>query len=199
VNLPTYKNGAGMSVEPKDIDAEIAAQLRRGEATAIGRLYDRYGRLAYGLALRMLNDRGAAEDVVQDAFLDVWRNAGSFDTSRGTVRNWLLSIVHNRAIDRVRGAARIRRETQLEAAERTAGVPDAWEALSLELERTQIREAFAQLPDAQRRTLELAYFGGYTHVEIARQMDVPLGTVKGRMRIGLEKMRSFLQARGVTA
>jgi len=188
-----------MTVEPKDIDGDIAAQLRQGEATAIGRLYDRYGRLAYGLALRVLNDRTAAEDVVQEAFLGVWRNAGSFDTSRGTVRNWLLSIVHNRAIDRVRGTARIRREAQLEAAERTAGVPDAWEALSLELERTQIREAFAQLPDAQRRTLELAYFGGYTHVEIARQMDVPLGTVKGRMRIGLEKMRSFLQARGVTA
>jgi RNA polymerase sigma-70 factor, ECF subfamily len=187
-----------MTVEPKDIDGDIAAQLRQGEATAIGRLYDRYGRLAYGLALRVLNDRTAAEDVVQEAFLGVWRNAGSFDTSRGTVRNWLLSIVHNRAIDRVRGTARIRREARLEVAEGIAGVPDAWEALSLELERTQIREAFAQLPDAQRRTLELAYFGGYTHVEIARQMDVPLGTVKGRMRIGLEKMRSFLEARGVT-
>ena len=188
-----------MTVEPKDIDGDIAAELRQGEATAIGRLYDRYGRLAYGLALRVLNDRTAAEDVVQEAFLGVWRNAESFDTSRGTVRNWLLSIVHNRAIDRIRGTARIRQEARLEAIERTAEVPDAWEALSLELERKQIQEAFAQLPDAQRRTLELAYFGGCTHVEIARRMDVPLGTVKGRMRMGLEKMRSFLQARGVTA
>jgi len=119
--------------------------------------------------------------------------------SRGSIRNWLLSVVHNRAIDRVRGTAKIRTETHLGAVERRAEVPDAWEALSLDLERRQIQEAFAQLPEAQRRTLELAYFGGYTHVEIARRMDVPLGTVKGRMRMGLEKMRSFLQARGVTA
>src|SRR5260370_27664641 len=118
---------------------------------------------------------------------------------RGKVRNWILSIVTNRAMERIRGTARLRREAQLEAIERTAEVPDAWEALSLQLERKQIQEAFAQLPDAQRRTLELAYFGGCTHVEIARGMDVPLGTVKGRMRMGLEKMRSFLHARGVTA
>jgi RNA polymerase sigma-70 factor, ECF subfamily len=189
----------GMTVESKDIDGEIAAQLRRGEAIAIGRLYDRYGRLAYGLALRILNDRSAAEEVVQDAFLGIWRNAGSFDAARGSVRNWLLSIVHHRAVDRVRGTARIRGETQLEAAERKAEVPDAWQALSLDLERQQIREAFALLPENQRQTLELAYFGGFTHAEIARRMDVPLGTVKGRMRMGLEKMRSFLQARGVTA
>ncbi|HEV2012515.1 MAG TPA: sigma-70 family RNA polymerase sigma factor [Candidatus Dormibacteraeota bacterium] len=188
-----------MSVGPKDVDGEIAAQLQRGDAAAIGRLYDQYGRQAYGLALRIVNDRGAAEDVVQDAFLRVWRAAGSYDTSRGTLRNWLLSVVHNRAIDRVRGTAKIRRETHLGAIERRAEVPDAWAALSLDLERKQIQEAFAQLPEAQRRTLELAYFGGYTHAEIARRMDVPLGTVKGRMRMGLEKMRSFLQARGVTA
>ena len=188
-----------MTVESRDIDGEIAAQLQRGEATAIGRLYDRYGRLAYGLALRILKDRSAAEEVVQDAFVGAWRNAKGFDASRGSVRNWLLSIVHHRAIDQVRGTARIRREAQLEAIERTAEVPDAWQALSLDLERQQIREAFALLPDAQRQTLELAYFGGLTHAEIARRMEVPLGTVKGRMRIGLEKMRSFLQARGVTS
>jgi RNA polymerase sigma-70 factor, ECF subfamily len=188
-----------MRVEPKDADGEIAAQLKRGEPAAVGRLYDRYGPLAYGLALRILNDRGAAEDVVQDAFLGLWRNAGSFDPSRGSIRGWLLSIVRNRAIDRLRGTAKRRTETQLETIERSAEVPDAWEALSLELERKQIQEAFAQLPEAQRRTVELAYFGGYTHAEIARQMDVPLGTVKGRMRMGLEKMRSFLQARGVSA
>lgn len=188
-----------MSTESRGVDEEIATQLKRGEPEAIGRLYDRYAALAFGLALRILNDRGAAEDVVQEAFLSVWRNAQSFDASRGGIRNWLLSIVHNRAIDRVRGTARIRYEEQLQALERTAQVPDAWEALALELERKQIQEAFAKLPEAQRRTLELAYFRGYTHAEIARRMEVPLGTVKGRMRIALEKMRSFLQARGVTA
>ena len=175
----------------------MAAQLKRGDSTALESLYDRYGRLAYGLAFRILNDRSAAEDAVQDAFLAVWRNAAGFDTSRGSLRNWLLSIVRNRAIDRLRGNARIHREVQLESVERAAEVPDAWQAVAVDLERKQIREGFAELPDAQRRTLELAYFGGYTHVEIASRMQVPLGTVKGRMRIGLEKMRSFLVARGV--
>jgi RNA polymerase sigma-70 factor (ECF subfamily) len=187
-----------MSGEPDDRDGEMAAQLKRGEATAIESLYDRYGRLAYGLALRILNDRNAAEDVVQDAFLGVWRNAGSFDVSRGSLRNWLLSVVHHRAIDRLRGTAKTRQEAQLESIERTAGMPDPWEAVALDLERKQILEAFQQLPEAQRLTLELAYFRGYTHTEIARHLNLPLGTVKGRMRMGLEKMRSFLQARGVT-
>lgn len=177
----------------------MAAQLQRGDAMGVEALYDKYGRLAFGLAFRILNDRTAAEDVVQEAFLGLWRNARSFDSSRGNLRGWLLSIVHNRAIDRLRGATRMRKESQIETVERLIEVPDAWEAVSAHLERRQIREGFAQLPDAQRQTLELAYFGGYTHQEIAGQMGVPLGTVKGRMRMGLEKMRSFLQARGVTA
>src|SRR5260370_7362477 len=102
-----YQNGAGMSVEPKDVDREIAAQLQRGDAAAIGRLYDQYGRQAYGLALRILNDRGAAEDVVQDAFLGVWRAAGSYDTSLATLRNWLLSAFPNHSIELFRRTANI--------------------------------------------------------------------------------------------
>src|SRR5260370_32706796 len=126
-----------MSVGPKDVDREIAAQLQRGDAAAIGRLYDQYGRQAYGLALRILNDRGAAEDVVQEAFLGVWRAGGSYDTSRGSIRNWLLSVVHNRAIDRVRGTAKIRTETHLGAVERRAPGPDAPEGPPPRLERRQ--------------------------------------------------------------
>ena len=188
-----------MSGELKDESVDMAARLERKDATAVEALYDRYGRLAFALAFRILNDRNAAEEAVQDAFLDLWRNPRSFDASRGSIRNWLLAIVHNRAIDRLRGASKRRLETQLDSAQRAADLPDAWEAVSLDLERAQIREGFQHLPEAQRRTLELAYFGGYSHTEIARQMNVPLGTVKGRMRIGLEKMRSFLQARGVPA
>ncbi len=180
-----------------DRDAEMAAQLQRGDVAAVESLYDCYGGLAYGLAFRILNDTSAAEDVVQDAFVAVWRHGGKFDASRGSLRNWLLSIVRNRAIDRLRRRARVRGEVELETAERMVEVPDLWQTVSLELERKQVQEAFARLPEAQRRTIELSYFGGYTHVEIARQMNVPLGTVKGRMRIGLEKMRAFLQARGV--
>jgi RNA polymerase sigma-70 factor (ECF subfamily) len=182
-----------------DQDGEMAAQLQRGDATGVEALYDKYGRLAFGLAFRILNDRTAAEDVVQEAFLGLWRNAGSFDSGRGNLRGWLLSIVHNRAIDRLRGTTRMRKETQIETVERLVGAPDAWETVSAHLERSQIREGFASLPQSQRQTLELAYFGGYTHLEIAGKMGVPLGTVKGRMRMGLEKMRTFLQARGVTA
>jgi RNA polymerase sigma-70 factor, ECF subfamily len=188
-----------MSGEPTDQDSQMAARLKRGETTAIESLYDRYGRLAYGLAFRILNERGAAEDVVQDAFVSVWRNAAGFDASRGSLRNWLLSIVRNRAIDRLRGSTRIRSEIDLADAEPRPQVPDAWETVALDLERKQIQEGFGELPDPQRQTLELAYFGGYTHVEIASRMNVPLGTVKSRMRIGLEKMRTFLTARGVMA
>lgn len=186
-----------MSGESSDQDKQMAAQLQRGESTAIESLYDRYGRLAYGLAFRILNERGAAEDVVQDAFVSVWRNAAGFDTSRGSLRNWLLSIVRNRAIDRLRGGARVRSELQLESVAPVAEVSDVWQAVASDLERKQIQEGFRELPDAQRKTLELAYFAGYTHVEIASRMQVPLGTVKSRMRIGLEKMRTFLTARGV--
>jgi len=177
----------------------MAAQLQRGEAVGVEALYDKYGRLAYGLAYRILNDRTAAEDVVQESFLRLWKNAKSFDARRGNVRSWLLSIVHNRAIDRLRGTTRMRKETQIETVERLLDAPDAWESVSVHLEQKQIRDGFAQLPAAQRQTLELAYFGGYTHLEIAGHMGVPLGTVKGRMRMGLEKMRTFLQARGVGA
>src|SRR5919108_5701594 len=179
-----------------DSEREMVAQLQRGEAAAIASIYDRYGRLAYSLAQRILNDAAASEDVVQDAFLALWRNAVAFDASRGSLRGWLLSIVHNRAIDRIRGTGQPGRLAPLEAAGRAGEVPDAWESVSVELERKQIREALSSLPVEQRRTVELAYYGGLTHVEIARQMAVPLGTVKSRMRLGLEKLRSFLQARG---
>src|SRR5438105_14506283 len=113
-----------MSGEPRDQDSQMAAQLKRGDSTAIESLYDRYGRLAYGLAFRILNERGAAEDAVQDAFVSVWRNATGFDISRGSLRNWLLSNVRNRAIDRLRGGERTSTELQVEAVEPYAEVPE---------------------------------------------------------------------------
>jgi RNA polymerase sigma-70 factor (ECF subfamily) len=178
-------------------EREMVSQLQRGEAAAIESLYDRYGRLAYSLAYRMLNDVGASEDVVQEAFLSLWQNAPTFDAARGSLRAWLLSMVHNRAIDRLRGTKRHRGLAPLEEADRTADVPDAWETVSLDIERKQVREALSSLPADQQRTLQLAYYGGLSQTEIARQLEVPLGTVKGRTRLGLEKLRSFLQARGL--
>lgn len=161
-------------------------------------LFDRYGRLAYGLAYRMLSDAAAAEDAVQDAFVLAWKNARAFDVKRGSLRNWLLTIVRNRAVDRLR-RARVRPTSRLDAGHDLAKVPDVWEAVLSKETRDDIKDAFRRLPEAQRVTLELAYFGGYTHSEIAQKLNVPLGTVKGRMRMGLEKMRSFLQGRGVDA
>jgi len=159
-------------------------------------IYDLYAPLALGLATRMLSDRAAAEDVVQEAFVSMWRRADSYDPTRGSLRVWLLAIVRNRAIDRLRQAAKAQPLASPPASP-SAEDRDALDAVVLDMERKELREAFRSLPQAQRETIELAYFGGLKHVEIAQRMRVPLGTVKGRMRIGLEKLRSFLQARGL--
>lgn len=178
-------------------DTELAAALRQGDAQAVESLYDRYGRLAFGLAYRIMNDSAAAEDAVQDAFVRAWRNANTYDPARGSLRSWLLTIVRNQAIDRLRGWARRPIEGSLDASQPAPESADAFDAVSAQADRKEIRDGFAALPEAQRRTLELAYFGGLTHVEIALQMGVPLGTVKGRMRMGLDRLRSHLQAKGI--
>src|SRR5260370_11663524 len=131
------------------LDGRTAAQVRRGDSAAIEALYDRYGRLALGLAYRILNDRGAAEDAVQEAFVAVWRSAARFDANRGGLRNWLLSIVRNRAIDRLRGNAKARAEVQLDSTEHAGGVLDPWAAAALDPERSPIRAALSQPPAAQ--------------------------------------------------
>jgi RNA polymerase sigma-70 factor, ECF subfamily len=180
-----------------EADSELAAALRLGSAAALESLYDRYSRLAYGLAYRIMNDSAAAEDVVQEAFVNAWRNANAYDPGRGSLRSWLLAIVRNRAIDRLRGSRLRVAEAPLEGGEPEAESADVSDLVSAQAEGREIRDGVAALPEAQRRTLELAYFGGLTHVEIALRMGVPLGTVKGRMRIGLERLRRYLEARGI--
>lgn len=172
-------------------DPDTVSALQNGEIAGLESLYDRYSKVAFSLAYRILNDRTAAEDTVQEAFLGIWRNAQRFDPQRGTLRNWVLSIVHHRAISRLRGSARrSRRDIEISAVENELELPDAWEQVSMDLQRDAIRQALARLPPEQRQTIELAYFGGLTHVEIAERMGVPLGTVKGRLRIGLERLRA---------
>ncbi|MGN6562361.1 MAG: RNA polymerase sigma factor [Thermomicrobiales bacterium] len=179
-------------------DEALLAAVQRRDERAIAALYDRYGGLAFGLAYRILDDRGAAEDVVQDAFMSVWRRAVSFQLDRGSVRTWLLSIVHHRAIDRLRGAAgKTRRDEPLDEIDRIAQVGDPWREVSIRVQGDVLKRGLATLPEAQRQTIELAYFGGYTQQEIATAMDVPVGTVKGRMRIGLQKLRELLSGAGV--
>jgi RNA polymerase sigma-70 factor, ECF subfamily len=173
-------------------DDALLASLAARDLSALATLYDRYGRLAYSLAYRILGESEAAEDVVQDAFLSAWRGAGSYRRDRGNPRAWLLSIVHHRAVDILRRKTTFR-PAPLEMAEFQPSDDDTALAAEKNVENRTVREVLETLPQAQRRTIELAYFGGYTHVELSELMGVPLGTVKGRMRIGLQKMRRALE------
>lgn len=153
--------------------------------------------------MRVLGDPGRAEDAVQDAFMNVWNHAANFDAERGSLRAWLLTSVRNRCIDYLRGrGGRERKELELvgdlepEAAY-ALSPSDPWREVSLSLERAAVRDAMASLPVEQRQVIEMAYFGGYSHNEISDMTRVPLGTVKGRMRLGLEKMGSYLRGRGL--
>jgi RNA polymerase sigma-70 factor, ECF subfamily len=175
-----------------DIVRSISAQSPEG----IEALYDRYGGLAHTVALRILSDRGAAEDVVQESFLTVWRRGATFQPGRGSLRSWICTIVRNRAIDRLRGDRhRTRLDTPMEGASIEPAASDPWAAVALELSGEEVRKALAELPAEQRQTIELAYYGGYSQSEIATAMEVPLGTVKGRVRIALDKLRASLADR----
>jgi RNA polymerase sigma-70 factor (ECF subfamily) len=181
-------------------DSTLLDRIKASDAAAFEMLYDRHSRSAYGLAYRILVNPEAAEDVVQDAFLTVWRQPASYGAERGTVRSWLLAIVHHRAIDLVRRRThREDRQQNLDDALPLPDTVDTMEQARQNVEGEQVRQAISQLPPDQQRSVMLAYFGGYTHDEIARQLGVPLGTVKGRLRIGLQKMRGYLHARGLEA
>ncbi|MDQ6877679.1 MAG: sigma-70 family RNA polymerase sigma factor [Candidatus Dormibacteraeota bacterium] len=179
-------------------DADLAAGLAAGDQDALAELYDRFGKLAFSVALRIVGDTGRAEDVVQEVFVKVWNNADQFDLERGSLRNWLITAVRNRSIDTIRGRrAHERQERELKPdLPATEPTFDPWREVSLSLERTAVREALNSRPLEQRRAVELAYFGGYSHREIADITVVPLSTVKGRMRIGLEKLSVYFMARG---
>jgi RNA polymerase sigma-70 factor (ECF subfamily) len=179
-------------------DEQVVTLLAGGDPQAIEMLYERYGRLAYSLAFRVLGDAAAAEDVVQEAFLSVWRRSSTFEPARGSLRTWLCSIVHHRALDRLRGrSGRARFDLALDHATTETAVSDTWEVVAQALERDQIRTALGDLPAEQRQTIELAYYGGYSQSEISDLMRVPLGTVKGRTRMALRKLRGALETRGV--
>ncbi len=169
-----------------------------GDAQAFSVLYDRHSRAAYSLAYRMMGEKQAAEDLAQEAFLKVWRSAGSYRAGRGSVRTWILSIVHNRGIDQLRSlASRRRRQEKVEAVAPTSQPSEAFAESWRNSQREQVRAAMSTLPSEQLKVLELAYFSGYTHVEIADLLDIPLGTVKSRMRLGLKKLRDFFDSREV--
>ena len=171
-------------------DEALVALAGRGQEDGLAELYDRYGRVAYGLALRVLRDALLAEDAVQEAFLDVWRSAGRFVPERAKASTWLLTFVHRRAVDSVRREERRRTEPLAQSAEPTGDATD--EAAWLRLERERVQQALATLPDQQREALELAYYGGFTQSELADRLGVPLGTIKSRMFAGLARLGALL-------
>ncbi len=176
-------------------DEDLISLFQAQDSQAFATLYDRHSRAAYSLAYRMMGERQAAEDIVQDAFLKVWRGAPSYRTERGSVRTWLLSIVHNRAIDQLRSlASRRRMQERIEASAPISEPSEAFAQSWRNTQREQVREALNTLPEEQLKVLELAYFSGYTHVEISELLCLPLGTVKGRMRLGLKKIRDYFDS-----
>jgi RNA polymerase sigma-70 factor, ECF subfamily len=194
--LNSLRSGGGPSSAHLRIlaDEELMQLVYRGNAGAFEVIYDRHVDAAFSLALRMCRQRAPAEDVVQEAFLSMWRSGARYDRNRGSVRTWTLGIVHNRAIDALRRKSVRERIAALEE-----GVEErlpARERTEVEFARRdearEIRDALQQLPEEQSRVIELAYFSGLTHVEIATALDAPVGTIKGRMRLGLAKMRASL-------
>jgi RNA polymerase sigma-70 factor (ECF subfamily) len=179
---------------PRDLahlsDEALVALVARGDDSALAALYDRFGRIAYGLSLRILRDRALAEDAVQEAFLGIWRGADRFVAERAKASSWILTLVHRRAVDLVRREERRRVEPLEAAPEPAAGSADeeAW----LRLQRERVQAALRRLPDQQREALELAYFGGFTQSELADRLGEPLGTIKSRMFSGLSRLRELL-------
>ena len=193
----------GPDVDVEDLqrlaDEDLMPLVERKDPAAFEIVYDRHGGAAYSLAYRIVGDRQVAEEVTQEAFLSVWRSGARFDRARGSVRTWLLGVVRNRAIDVLRREAGRLSTVSLDLdtvpEQRSRFEPTDAEALRREASR-EVRGALAHLPEDQLKVVQLAYFGGLSHTEIAEVLGMPLGTVKGRMRLAMEKMRATL-AEGV--
>lgn len=170
------------------------ARVQDGDARAFEVIFDRHADAAFSLAYRMCGRRVTAEDVVQEAFLSLWRSGARYDRRRGSVRSWVLGVVHNRAIDLFRrDSVRTSKDVSDEGAVERMRAPDSTEGeVHRREEASEVQGALQELPDDQRQVIELAYFGGFTHSEIAEQLKLPAGTVKGRMRLGLTKLRLSL-------
>lgn len=176
-------------------DGQVIALVAERDAGALEVLYERYGKVAYSLARRILADETLAQDVVQEVFLSLWRDAGRFDPARGTVSTYLLSMTHHRSVDVVRREEKVRRHRGPEEALEFESNPkdNVEEQVETAERRAEVRAALAQLPAPQREALLLAYFGGYTQREVAVLVGVPLGTVKTRMAAGMRKLKDSLR------
>ena len=182
-------------------DEALLNAIAGGAVWAMDSLYQRYSRILYSLAYRMVADHQVAEDLLQDAFLAVWRRATTYSPQSGAARSWLISIMHHRTIDYLR---RVRRrstiqEAPLEELELNESIahPDAWDSVWQSVKSSHVRAALMQIPTEQRLVIELAYFQGWTHTEIAQGTQIPLGTIKARMRLGLHHLKQVLIQMGI--
>ena len=182
-------------------DEALLNAIADGAVWAMESLYQRYSRILYSLAYRLVADHQVAEDLLQDAFLAIWRRSTSYSPQMGAARSWLISILHHRAIDHLR---RVRRRSTLQEApleelelEETSAFPDVWEEVWRSVKSSQVRAALMKIPVEQRLVIELAYFQGWTHSEIAEGVQVPLGTVKARLRLGLIHLKHALEQVGM--
>jgi RNA polymerase sigma-70 factor, ECF subfamily len=181
-------------------ERRIVERIKAGDESALADVYDEYSPLVFGLALRTTNDRGMAEDVTQDVFVNLWKRPERFDPERGSLRALLAAMTRNRAIDLIRSASATHRreenEGRLAAATATASVEDE----ALRTERSEaVRRALAELPEEQRAAIDLAYFAGHTYREVATLLGIPEGTAKSRLRIGMQRLASLLEAEGVVS
>lgn len=179
-------------------DEALVALVARADDDALAELYDRYAALAFGLARRVLRDAQLAEDAVQETFVAVWRSAARFSAQRSSARAWILMLTHRRSIDLVRSNERRRTEhlpDEYDTADTTS--PEPGDLVWLRLQRERVTRVLSLLPDQQRETIELAYFGGFTQSELADRLGQPLGTIKSRMHSGLSRLRELLDDDGI--
>jgi len=180
----------GVPVAPGDVLAELLRRSARGDQHAFAELYDLTSSRVFGLAVRVVRDPAQAEEVTQEAYLEVWRTASRFDQDRGSALSWLMTICHRKSVDRVRSAeASTRRDTTYNQQNQTIDHDSTADAAQASMEAKRVRDAMKSLTDVQREALELAYFGGYTHTEIAGILNLPVGTAKTRIRDGLIRLR----------
>lgn len=182
-------------------DEALLDAIAGGATWALESLYQRYSRILYSLAYRMVADHQVAEDLLQDAFIAVWKRSTSYSPHMGAARSWLISILHHRTIDYLR---RVRRRSNIQVTpleeiefEETIAFPDAWDEAWRNVQSSQVRAALMKIPPEQRLVIELAYFQGWTHTEIAAGTQIPLGTIKARMRLGLLRLKHILQQMGM--
>ena len=180
---------------PRPGSATPAARLLAGDDAALGEVYDQFSSFVYGLALRVIGDTSAAEDVSQDVFVWLWERPGAFDPERGSLRTWLGTVTHRRAVDHIRREEARRRRSEREAS-RAVVAPDVEEMATALVTAEHVRVALGQLPEDQRSAVQLAYFGGRTYRQVAEKLGIPEGTAKSRLRLGLRKIADALHAEG---